>query len=138
VSGLDFAIAIAIGSVLDSVTRWQTPTLVDGAVALGALSGLQFVVGTLRKRIPGVPPLLDNSSLLLTDGPEVLPGTLRRANVTASDLRAKPRDANVTQLEQVRAVGVESPGDVSVLHAPPEAPALDDEVLADVEAETGP
>ncbi|MFO8098403.1 MAG: hypothetical protein R6T83_02135 [Salinibacter sp.] len=36
-SGFDFAITIAIGSVLASVTLWQKPTLWDGAVALGTL-----------------------------------------------------------------------------------------------------
>ena len=132
-SGFDFAITIAIGSVFASVTLWQKPTLVDGAVALGALFGLQFVVGNLRKRLPGVTGLVDNAPLLLMDGPEVLPDNLRRANMTEADLRAKLREANVTQLEQVRAVVMESTGDVSVLHTPPDAPPLDDELLAGVE-----
>ena len=134
-SGFDFAITIAIGSVFASVTLWQKPTLVDGAVALGALFGLQFVVGNLRKRLPGVTGLVDNAPLLLMDGPEVLPDNLRRANMTEADLRAKLREANVTQLEQVRAVVMESTGDVSVLHAPPDAPPLDDELLAGVEVD---
>jgi len=94
---------------------------VDGAVALGALFGRQFVVGNLRNRIPGVTPLFDNSPLLLMDGPEAIPGNLRRANMTAAHLRAKLREANVTQLAQVRLVVMKSPGDVSVLHAPPVA-----------------
>jgi len=137
-SGFDFAITVAIGSVFASVTLWQKPTLVDGAVALGALFGLQFVVGTLRKRIPGVTTAIDNAPLLLMDGPEVLSDNLRRANMTEADLRAKLREANVTRLEQVRAVVMESTGDVSVLHAPPDAPPLDDGLLADVEDGTGP
>lgn len=132
-SGFDFAITIAIGSVLGSVTLWQKPTLWEGAVALGALFGLQFVVGNLRRRLAGVADLLDNKPLLLMDGPEVLHDNLRRANITEADLRAKLREANVTQMEQVRAVVMESTGDVSVLHASPDAPALDEELLADVE-----
>jgi uncharacterized membrane protein YcaP (DUF421 family) len=137
-SGFDFAITVAVGSVLASVTLWQKPTLWEGAVALGALFGLQFVVGNLRKRIPGVTTAIDNAPLLLMDGPEVRTDNLRRANMTEADLRAKLREANVTQLEQVRAVVMESTGDVSVLHAPPDAPALDDGLLADVEDGTGP
>ena len=137
-SGFDFAITVAVGSVLASVTLWQKPTLWEGAVALGALFGLQFVVGNLRKRIPGVTTAIDNAPLLLMDGPEVRSDNLRRANMTEADLRAKLREANVTQLEQVRAVVMESTGDVSVLHAPPDAPALDDELLTDVEDGTGP
>ena len=104
-SGFDFT--ITIGSVLASVTLWQKPTLLEGAVALGVLFGLQFAVRNLR-----------------------------RANMTETDLQAKLRAANVTQLEQVRAVVVESTGDVSVLHAPPDAPAIDDTLLADVKGES--
>jgi uncharacterized membrane protein YcaP (DUF421 family) len=132
-SGFDFAITIAIGSILASVTLWQKPTLLDGAVALGVLFGLQFVVGTLRERLPSAARLVDNRPLLLMDGPEVLPDNLQRANMTEADLRAKLREANVTRREQVRAVVMESTGDVSVLHAPPEAPALDDALLVGVE-----
>jgi uncharacterized membrane protein YcaP (DUF421 family) len=132
-SGFDFAITIAIGSILASVTLWQKPTLLEGAVALGVLFGLQFVVGNLRKRVPGVTALVDNAPLLLMDGTEVLSDNLRRANMTKTDLRAKLRAANVTRLEQVRAVVMESTGDVPVLHVPPDAPAVDDALLADVQ-----
>jgi uncharacterized membrane protein YcaP (DUF421 family) len=134
-SAFDFAITIAIGSILASVTLWQKPTLLEGAVALGVLFGLQFVVGNLRKRVPGVTALIDNRPLLLMDGTEVLSDHLRRANMTEADLRAKLREANVTRLEQVRAVVMESTGDVSVLHAPPDAPAIDDALLADVQGD---
>ncbi|MFP4228701.1 MAG: DUF421 domain-containing protein [Salinivenus sp.] len=132
-SGFDFAITIAIGSVLASVTLWQKPTLSEGAIALGTLFGLQFVVGTLRKRVPGLARLIDNAPLLLMDGTDVLSDNLRRANMTEADLRAKLREANVTRLEQVRAVVMESTGDVTVLHASPEAPPIDDGLLADVD-----
>jgi Predicted membrane protein len=131
-SGFDFAITISIGSILTSVTLWQKPTLLEGAVALGVLFGLQFVVGNLRKRLPDVTRLVDNRPLLLTDGPEVLSDNLRRANMTDADLRAKLREANVPRLEQVRAIVMESTGDVSVLHAPPEASPIDDALLRDV------
>ncbi len=111
-SGFDFAITIAIGSVLASVTLWQKPTLWEGAVALGTLFGLQFVVGTLRKRVPGVTRLIDNAPLLLMDGFEVLGDNLRRANMTDADLRAKLREANVTQLAQKQAAVREPTGNV--------------------------
>ena len=85
----DLAITIAIGSILASVILWQKPALLEGTVALGVLFGLQFVVGNLRKRIPGVTALVDNTPLLLTDGTEVLSNNLRRANVTETDLAGR-------------------------------------------------
>jgi uncharacterized membrane protein YcaP (DUF421 family) len=135
-SSFDFAITIAIGSILASVTLWQKPTILEGAVALGVLFGLQFVVGNLRKRLPGVTRLIDNRPLLLMDSTEVLSDNLRRANMTEADLRAKLREANVTRLEQVRAVVMESTGDVSVLHAPVDAPPIDGSLLTDVQNES--
>ncbi|MFB6230366.1 MAG: YetF domain-containing protein, partial [Salinibacter sp.] len=53
--------------------------------------------------------------LLFLDGPEVLSDNLRPRNMTEADLRAKLHEANVTRLEQVRAVVMESTGDVPVL-----------------------
>jgi len=132
-SAFDFAITIAIGSVFASVTLWQKPTLVDGVAALGVLFGLQYVVGNLRKRVSGVTTVIDNAPLLLMDGTDVQVDNLRRSNMTKADLRAKLREANVTQLEQVQAVVMESTGDVSVLHGPADAVPLDPRVLEDVE-----
>jgi uncharacterized membrane protein YcaP (DUF421 family) len=52
--------------------------------------------------------------------------------VEEADLRAKLREANVARFEQVRAVVMESTGDVTVLHDSPEVPPIDDALLADV------
>ncbi len=104
--------------MLASVTLWQKPTLLEGAVTMGMLFTLQFVVGNLHKRVPGVTRLVDTRPLLLMDGTEVLCDNLRRANVTEADLRAKLREANVTRWSQVRAIVMELTGDVSVLHGP--------------------
>lgn len=59
---------------------------------------------------------MDNSPLLLMDGPTVIEDNLRKARVTRGDLRSKLREANVTRLSQVRAVVFETTGDISVLH----------------------
>lgn len=134
-SGFDFAITIAIGSVFASVTLWQAPTLVDGAAALAALFGLQYLVGNLRKRVPGVLTVIDNRPLLLMDGSDIQFDSLRRANMTEADLRAKLREANVTHMEQVQAVVMESTGDVSVLHGPPDAAPPDEDLLRDVKSD---
>jgi len=83
----------------------------------------------------GVLTVIDNQPLLLMDGPKVRSDNLRRANMTEADLRAKLREANVTQLEQVQAVVMESTGDVSVLHGPPDAGSPDEGLLRDVKTD---
>ena len=49
-------------------------------------------------------------------GKEILWNNLKKSNVTEADLKAKLREANVIELEEVRAVIFESTGDISVLH----------------------
>lgn len=43
-------------------------------------------------------------------------GSLRKARMTVEDLRGKLREANVLERAEVRAVVLETTGDVSVLH----------------------
>ncbi|NBC17254.1 MAG: DUF421 domain-containing protein [Bacteroidetes bacterium] len=124
-SSFDFAVTVAIGSVIASTVVAKDPPLLQGAMALAALYAVQLGVAALRARSTTVQRLVDNEPLLLMAGTRILHDNLRRAQVTEADLRAKLREANVIDLEQVRAVVQETTGDVSVLHAAPDAPPLD-------------
>jgi len=131
-SSFDFAITVAIGSVVATVILSEDPPLVQGIVALASLFAIQYTVSTLRNRSGWVQQAVDNTPLLLMAGDEVIPEHLHEAQMTRDDLRAKLREANVIRREQIRAVVMESTGDVSVLHAPPDGPALDLDVLRNV------
>jgi len=131
-SSFDFAITVAVGSLIATVLVAQDPPLLQGVVALASLYAVQMALAILRYRTGWVPSLVDNEPLLLMEGTEVLDDNLRRASVTAGDLRAKLREANVVSLDQVEAVVMETTGDISVLHAPPEGPSLDSQLLAGV------
>lgn len=56
---------------------------------------------------------------------------MQEARITRADLLAKLREANVPRLDQVRAVVMETTGDVSVLHAGSEDRGILDEELLD-------
>lgn len=114
-SSFDFAVTVSIGSILGSVAA-SSSDVVDGAVAVASLLGAQAGVSWLRARRQTVESTLDNSPILLMDGPIMLGENLRRARVTESDVIAKLREANVLRLEDVRAVVLETTGDISVLH----------------------
>lgn len=131
-SSFDFAITVSIGSLVATVILSKDPPLVQGAVGLAMLFGIQFLVSYLRSRSNGFAHIVDNDALLLMAGAEVLHQNLEEARVTVDDLRAKLREANVIHPEEVRAVVMESTGDISVLHAAPDGSALDLRLFDDV------
>jgi uncharacterized membrane protein YcaP (DUF421 family) len=131
-SSFDFAITVAIGSLIASTVVAENPPLLQGVVALAVLYALQIGMAAIRVRSSAVEQLIDNKPLLLMAGERVLHDNLREAQVTEADLRAKLREANVIDRRQVRAVVQETTGDVSVLHADPDAPDLDPWLFADV------
>ena len=92
-SGFDFPMTIAVGSIIASIMLSPEPSIMQGILGL-----------------------LDNSPLLLMDGSTVLKDNLLKARVTEADLRSKLREANVTQLSDIKAVIFETTGNINVLH----------------------
>ena len=113
-SSHDFAITVAIGSVIASTVVASTPSLGNGVAALAALFIFQRLLSSARRRFDRSP--VDNQPLLLMRDGAILDDNLTRAQVTRADLLAKLREANVMKLSEVRAVVMEATGDVSVLH----------------------
>lgn len=131
-SSFDFAMTVAVGSLMATTLVMPDPPLLQAVVGLAALYGIQMVVALLRVRFPGSRVLVDNSPVLLMRGEEMLHENLRRTRVTQGDLRAKLREANVLRLSEVRAVILETTGDISVLHGDPDGPRLGPELLEEV------
>lgn len=126
-SSFDFAITLAIGSILGASALSSVP-LVAGLLAIATLIALKTVVAMMRRN-ERVSRFLDNEPLLLMDGRNVVEANMRRAHVTTSDIREKLREANVLQLDDVKAVVLETTGDISVLHGEGE---IDAELLEGV------
>ncbi|MBN2733057.1 MAG: DUF421 domain-containing protein [Balneolaceae bacterium] len=131
-SSFDFAITVAIGSVIASTILAKDPPLIQAIVALGFLYLFQIGVASLRGSSSIMSALVNNKPLLLMRDETILEHNLKEAKVTHSDLRAKLREANVTQLNQVKAVVMEATGDVSVLHHKDADHELDDILLKEV------
>jgi len=113
-SSFDFAVTVAIGSVMASSVVTSTP-VADGVLAIAALLAIQAVVATLRRRT-SVESAIDNTPMLLMRNGEFDDAALSQCRVTRSDVIAKLRAANVLELTAVRAVVLETTGDISVLH----------------------
>lgn len=112
-SSFDFAATVAIGSTVASTALASTP-LVNGVAALAMLFGLQYLVGTLRRQ-RAVRGAVDNTPLLLMVDGQLLEDHLRHARVSREELWSQLRLQGVQRRDQVRAVILETTGDMSIL-----------------------
>lgn len=115
-SSFDFAMTVAVGSLIASAITTKNPPLFQAIIALAALYILQIAVAVMRQKSSFLKNLADNQPLLLMDGSEMLNENMKKARVTPDDLLAKLRESNITRLSQVKAVVMETTGDISVLH----------------------
>jgi uncharacterized membrane protein YcaP (DUF421 family) len=130
-SSFDFAMTVAVGSIIATTVLSDSVNLWDGVIGLTAVYVLQMAVAVAR-RFKWVQQMVDNSPLLLMDGSMILQDNMRKARVSEGDLRSKLREANVTRLSQVKAVVFETTGDISVLHEEEEGSTLDGWLMKDV------
>lgn len=129
-SSFDFAVTVAVGSIVATTLLSDSSSLLDGAIGVAALLLSQHLVSYARIHI-GASALVDNQPIVLMAGDKMLEDALRRTRVTPDDVRGKLREANVIDLSEVYAVVLESTGDISVLHGSGDKP-LDTRLLEGV------
>lgn len=132
-SSFDFAITVAIGSLIASSILADSPSLLLAITALLALFVIQIIVAKLRRSSAFVRTLVNNKAILLMKGERILEENMNKAKVSRSDLLAKLREANVSNFSKIQAVVMESTGDISVLHHEDEDFELDIRLLEDLE-----
>lgn len=132
-SSFDFAVTVSIGSILGGVVASSVPVF-EGAAGVASLLTAQAVVSWLRARRSQVEAVLDNTPVLLMDGEKMLEDNMLATRVTRADILAKLREANVLRLQDVRAVVLETTGDISVLHGEHQ---LDGLIMAEVRRTLG-
>ncbi len=132
-ASVDFPITIAMGSLLAGVIISKDPPLLQGATALVALFALQWVVSWLRLHVKPIRSITTNQPVLLMVGSTVLEDNLKQTMITHDDLRSKLREANVLNTDQIRAVVLETTGDIAVLHSDREDEPMDLDLLSDVD-----
>lgn len=114
-SSFDFAMTVAIGSIIATTVVSKSVTLMQGVVGLTAIYIFQFLTAYFRN-FKSFKKVVDNNPLLIMKDGKVLRENLNKSMISEGDLRAKLREANVIQLSEVKAVVFETTGDVSVLH----------------------
>ncbi len=131
-SSFDFAMTVAIGSIIATTVLSKSVSLLEGMVGLLSVYILQLTAAYLR-RFESIQKAIDNKPLLLMKDENILYDNLKKARVTEDDLRSKLREANVLNLAQVRAVTFETTGDILVLHTADENIKLQEWLIKDVE-----
>ncbi len=128
-TSFDFLMTVALGSLLagaSQATQWS-----GFAQAMSAMVGLflaQYAAARIRKSSDTAENVMQNEPVLLMRNGEFCRAAMTSTRVSETDLWAKLREANVLHLEEVRAVVLETTGDVSVLHGE----TLDDDLLGGV------
>ncbi len=125
-TNFDFVVTIASGSLLAGAVQATAWTgFAQALLAMGALFGLQFVLAKLRRASDTFQAVIQNGPIFLMYDGEIIEEALAASRVAKSDLIAKLREANALEMGKVRAVVLETTGDVSVLHGD----RLDDRVI---------
>lgn len=86
-SSFDFAMTVAIGSLLATTILSSSVSIPEGVLGLLIVYILQLTAAYFRRYKPFA-DAIDNTPLLLMDGPTILHENLIKARVTEGDLRA--------------------------------------------------
>ena len=116
-TSVDFAVTIAMGSILADAVNKPVSSLMPAFVSLALLAILQVVFSKILASSDSIEKLTTNTPLLLMKDGIILEDNLKRSLVSRADLMGKLREANVLQISQVKAVVFETTGDISVLHS---------------------
>lgn len=129
-TNFDFVITLATGSLLAGLVQATAWTgFFQALLAMAALIFLQFVLARLRSSSDRLEAALQNGPMFLMYDGEFIEEALKTSRVARSDVLAKLREANALEMGKVRAVVLETTGDVSVLHGD----SLDDRVVEGIE-----
>ena len=116
-TNFDFVMTVAMGSLLAGASQSQQWTgFLQTLTAMACLFTVQYTVSRLRRWSARLDALVQNTPTLLMKDGVILHDALRATRVAEEDLIAKLREANALELSSVRAVVLETTGNISVLH----------------------
>lgn len=133
-SSFDFAMTVAVGSLIATTALSSDVSLLEGIVAVFFIYLFQLLLAYLR-RWSNVKKVIDNSPLLLMSKDVILKENLKKAQLSEADLRSTLREANVINLTDVKAVIFETTGNIVVIHSDDRNKELDEWLMKDVTLE---
>ena len=116
-TNFDFVMTVAVGSLLASASQtnnWEA--FLQAMIAMATLFLVQSVTARMRRQSDTIEAVMQNKPVILMRNGQIIESALAETRVARSDLMAKLREANVLDIQQVKAVVLETTGDISVLH----------------------
>lgn len=115
VKEFDFIVTVALGSTLATVLLSKDVSLADGTLALAMLISLQYLLAYLSLRSKKVSRLISSDPTLLFYRGEFLWAALKKERVTEGEVRSVLRKNDISSLQEVEAVVMESNGQLTVV-----------------------
>ncbi len=126
-NAFDFVVTVALGSTLATIVLSADVSFTEGAVGLGLLVALQYVVATASRRLPAVRRLVKSEPQVVLRNGELLHDVLRKERLNVEEVHQALRQSGIAEMAGVAAVVLETDGSFSVLAgASPGASALVD------------
>jgi len=114
-NAFDFVVTIAIGSVLSIIMMDKTIPLLEGIAALALLIILQYLISWATVNFKSLNSFVRSSPTLLFYEGEMLKKNMKKERVTKSEILASLRKEGIHSIADVKAVVIESNGDLSVI-----------------------
>ena len=115
-TAFDFAATIATGSLIAQAgTRSSWGEYVQAMAAIGAIFLVQYVLARERTRSSRFADPVDNTPVLLMEDGRFLEKAMTETRVTRATLLEKISMSDARRIEDVRAVVLETTGDVAVM-----------------------
>lgn len=115
-TAFDFVATVATASIIAQAgTRADWIEFLQAITALGAVFLLQWLLARARLFSPAVAEVIRNEPLLLMRDGQFLEDAMQESRVSRSNLLEKIRQSGAGRIEDVRALVLETTGDISVL-----------------------
>ena len=129
-TAFDFVTTIATGSLIATAgTRSEPSEYLQVLAAIAGVFLVQWLLSTARLKSNAAQHLLQNKPVLLMENGRFLDAAMDATRVSRLSILEKLRSANVARPEDVKAVVLETTGDISVMHKE----GFDEQLLEGVE-----
>jgi uncharacterized membrane protein YcaP (DUF421 family) len=115
-TAFDFVTTIATGSLIAQAgTRSDWPAFLQALAAIGAVFLTQWLLAIARQRSDRLQNLIKNKPVLLMEDGQFSDRAMEETRVARANIFEKLRQANVGSLSDVKAVVLETTGNISVM-----------------------